>query len=83
LSVEILGPAPVLFSLKNIKMKTKSILMIIMSQLSDVQENQRLMHQEDNNKRINFVKYLLLKYPRTDVLIDEEKEYEEFETKHQ
>jgi len=61
-------------------MKAKAII-IIMSHLSDAQH---LMESSsvDANLRINFAKYLLLKFPNTDVEIDPESEWELFEAKH-
>jgi hypothetical protein len=53
-------------------MKIK-VKMVIMSHLSDVQEmlgdaaNSTIKEQ---NERLNFAKYLLLKYPNTDIEID-------------
>ncbi len=74
------------------KLKVK---MIIMSHLSDVQELQANTHRrleavfscEGNinqqiNNRINFAKFLLLKYPDTNIEVDAEEEYKLFTEKH-
>ena len=55
--------------------------MVIMSHLSDAQH---LMESSviDANLRINFAKFLLLKFPNTDVEINPESEWEQFITKH-
>ena len=63
-------------------MKVK-VSMIILSHLSDVQE---MIHGNGNpdyaNVRINFVKYLTLKYKDTDTEVDPEVAFDEFMTKH-
>lgn len=51
-------------------MKTK-VRLIIMSHLSDIQEGQVKNHSD----RINFVKWLLLSYPNTNVEVDPDQEY--------
>jgi hypothetical protein len=60
-------------------MKTK-VKIIMMSHLSDLQEGASLPPVIYNDK-INFVKWLLIKFPNTDEEIDVEKEYELFQTK--
>ncbi len=52
-----------------------------MSHLSDAQH---LMESSviDANLRINFAKFLLLKFPNTDVEINPESEWEQFISKH-
>ena len=52
-----------------------SLLIVIFSHLSDVQENPE---GESNHKRINFVKYLLNKYRNTNVKIDAVNEWNIF-----
>jgi hypothetical protein len=59
-------------------MKLK-VSMIILSHLSDVQENG---NSDYTNLRINFVKYLVLNYKNTDTEIDPDVVYKEFITKH-
>ena len=64
------------------KLKVK---MIIMSQLSDVQETVGDYHPtilSNNRQKLNFAKYLLMKYPDTNVEVDADLEYEEFKKKH-
>lgn len=61
-------------------MKTK-VRMIMMSYLSDVQEEVPMPFMS-NNARINFVKFLLLKHPNTDVEVSGGAEYHDFVTKH-
>lgn len=69
--------------------------MIIFSHLSDVQELQTNIHRrldavfsnEGNinqqiNRRINFVKFLLNKYPDTNTEVDADAEYNLFTEKH-
>jgi hypothetical protein len=55
-------------------MKTK-VRMVIMSHLSDVQENWR---DTSNNTRLNFAKWLLLRYPDTSVEIDPDVQFSLF-----
>lgn len=50
-----------------------------MSQLSDVQEN---FDSDNNNARINFAKFLIMKYVNTDVEVEAEAEYNDFKLKH-
>lgn len=63
-------------------METK-VSMIIMSHLSDIQEGDYSMGENNveylRNERINFIKWLVLKYPDTRVEIDPNAEYAEFE----
>jgi len=59
-------------------MKVK-VNMIILSHLSDVQED---LTSPQTKTRINFVKYLTLKYTNTDTEIDPEVAFDEFITKH-
>lgn len=54
--------------------------MIIMSHLSDIQDV-ALCDSEINHK-INFAKFLLLKYPNTDTEVDADEEYSQFKQKH-
>lgn len=52
------------------------VRMVIMSYLSDVQESLTSVYFRDTNRtRINFAKWLLLKYPNTDQEIDPDVEY--------
>lgn len=56
-----------------------------MSHLSDIQEMQSMMHgsnEKDVNHKINFVKFLIQRYPNTLDKIDPDKEYEDFKKKH-
>jgi hypothetical protein len=70
-------------------MKLK-VRMIIMSHLSDSQELTGLIKPDVShevlsgriNHHINFAKYLLMKYPDTNVEVDADLEYEEFQKKH-
>ena len=59
------------------------VSMIILSHLSDVQE---MIHGNGNpdyvNVRINFIKYLTLKYKNTDTEVDPYVAFEEFKAKH-
>lgn len=62
-----------------------SIKMVIMSHLSDIQEDITL----DNSAqvfyittKINFIKFLLLKYPKTDKEINPDMEWEMFASQH-
>jgi hypothetical protein len=59
-------------------MKLK-VSMIILSHLSDVQED---LTSPQTKTRINFVKYLTLKYTNTDTEIDPDIVYKEFIAKH-
>ena len=59
-------------------MKTK-VSMIMMSHLSDVQGNN--LPPVSLNNRINFVKYLIIKFPNTDTEIDPDKEYELYQNR--
>lgn len=66
-------------------MKLK-VQMVIMSHLSDVQEgrsnevgNKSIF---DTNHKINFVKFLIQRYPNTLDKINPDKEYEDFKKKH-
>jgi hypothetical protein len=56
------------------------VRMVIMSHLSDVQGG--FLLKEEANIRINFVKYLLMKYPDTNKEIDPDGEFDQFNTKH-
>lgn len=60
-------------------MKTK-VSLIMMSYLSDVQEGN--MPFMSNNARLNFVKFLILKYPNTDTEVSGAEEYHNFVEKH-
>jgi hypothetical protein len=53
--------------------------MIIFSHLSDVQE---VPTHNSNHARINFVKFLINKYPNTETEIDPDAEWQEFQSKH-
>lgn len=57
-------------------MKLK-VRMIIMNHLSDVQD-----YCANNRHKLNFVKYLLMKYPDTNIEVNADLEYEEFQKKH-
>lgn len=56
------------------------VKMIIMSHLSDVQ--MWILGEKEANTKVNFAKYLLMKYPNTSVEVDADNEYEEFRKKH-
>lgn len=56
-----------------------NVSMVMMSHLSDVQE---MPKSSESNQRINFVKFLILKYKDTDAKIDPEREWNDFRTKH-
>lgn len=62
-------------------MKVK-VKMVIFSHLSDVQEGFNCTYKfeevTERNKRINFVKWLIQKYPDLEVEIDPDKDYKEF-----
>ncbi len=68
---------------KQTAMKMK-VSMLILSHLSDVQEMTQGISLNSNrvNLRINFVKYLILKYKNTDTEVDPEIVFEEFKAKH-
>ncbi len=67
---------------------------VIMSHLSDIQETQTMMQGssketfifnkcfKDMNHKINFVKFLIQRYPNTLDKIDPDKEYADFIKKH-
>lgn len=55
-------------------MKTK-VSMVMMSHLSDIQENP---NGESTNSRLNFVKWLIMKFKNTNTLIDADKEFDIF-----
>lgn len=57
------------------------VSMVIMSHLSDVQEG--MFDHKEMRKRINFIKFLLLKYSNTDVMIYPKEEFIEFMRKHE
>ena len=69
------------------KLKVK---IIIISHLSDSQELAGLINLDVShevlsgriNHNINFAKYLLMKYPDTNVEVNADLEYEEFQKKH-
>lgn len=54
---------------------TAKASMIIMSHLSDVQE---VVSNKEMKDKINFAKFLLLKYPNTSTSIDPDEEYQKF-----
>ena len=56
------------------------VKMIIMSYLSDLQEGN--MPFMSNNTRINFVKFLVMKYPNTEVEVSGAKEFADFKEKY-
>ena len=58
------------------------VSMIIMSHLSDAQALNGSIKIGRIHIHLNFVKYLVLKYPNTDVEIDADEEYNEFLEKH-
>jgi|LakMenEpi03Aug12_release.lakeMendotaPanAssembly.Ray.scaffolds.fasta_scaffold152184_3 hypothetical protein len=62
------------------KVKVK-VSMIILSHLSDIQED-LVRYPNNSNTRINFVKYLTLKYTNTDTEVDPYVAFEEFKAKH-
>lgn len=56
---------------------------VIMSHLSDAQLCSGVgMSQEGVRRNINFVKFLIQRYPNTLDTIDPDKEYEDFKKKH-
>ena len=58
---------------------------VIMSHLSDIQEMQNNLHgsnEKDINHKINFVKFLIQRYPNTLDTLDPDKNYEDFKKKH-
>lgn len=60
-------------------MKSK-VSMVILSNLSDLQA---VSHPPQLQRTIlNFIKYLVMKYPNTDVEVDGGEEYSEFRKKH-
>lgn len=62
-------------------MKTK-VRMIIMSHLSDIQQMMIMRGPLlEANHKVNFLKYLVMKYPNTAVEIDADAEMVEFEKK--
>lgn len=60
-------------------MKVK-LSIVIMSHLSDI--NDIPFYANERSHRINFVKYLLMKFPDTNTEIDPDFEYTEFKTAH-
>lgn len=68
-------------------MKQK-VRLIMMSHLSDAQDGIYLgatihsLSEFSCKHKINFVKFLLLKYPNTDTEVDARVEYEAFKKKH-
>lgn len=57
---------------------------VIMSHLSDIQEMQTKLHgsnEKDINHKINFVKFLIQRYPNTLDTLDPDKNYEDFKRK--
>ena len=61
-------------------MKVK-LSMIILSHLSDIQED-LTRYPNNSNTRINFIKYLTLRYTNTDTEVDPYVVFEEFKAKH-
>jgi len=61
-------------------MKVK-VSMIILSHLSDIQED-LTRYPNNSNTRINFVKYLVLNYKDTNTEVDPYVVYKEFIAKH-
>lgn len=60
-----------------------SVKLVIFGHLSDTQELARMEGNPVNQiNRINFVKFLIYKFPDTSVEIDPDKEYQEFITQH-
>lgn len=55
------------------------VRMVMMSHLSDVQE---FLNNPENRKKINFVKFLMLKYPNTDIEINPDEEWQKFIIQH-
>lgn len=53
---------------------------VIMSHLSDIQEG--TLSQKEINHKLNFVKFLIQRYPNTLDTLDPEKNYEDFKKKH-
>ena len=51
---------------------------VIMSHLSDIQE---MFSSKQLNDKINFAKFLLIKYPNVSTSIDPDEEYQEFKNK--
>lgn len=61
------------------KMKVKASL-VMMSHLSDI--NDIPFSENERSHRINFIKFLLLKFNNTDTDIDPDAEYKLFKTAH-
>jgi glutathione peroxidase-family protein len=53
---------------------------VIMSHLSDIQEG--ALTQKEINHKLNFVKFLIQRYPNTTDKLDPDKNYEDFKKKH-
>jgi Trp operon repressor len=53
---------------------------VIMSHLSDIQEGN--LSQKEINHKLNFVKFLIQRYPNTLDTLDPDKNYEDFKKKH-
>lgn len=53
---------------------------VIMSHLSDIQEG--TLSQKEINHKLNFVKFLIQRYPNTLDTLDPDKNYEDFKKKH-
>lgn len=60
------------------------VKMIIISHLSDIEETEglNLTPKKEIRKRINFIKYLVMKFPNTNEIIDVDKEFDLFLEKH-
>jgi len=61
------------------------VQIVIMSHLSDVQETVGDYHptiSQNNRHKLNFVKFLIQRYPNTLDKIDPDKEYADFQKTH-
>lgn len=79
--------------LKNVHTKTNmfensdfplplKVKMVMMSHLSDVQDTYGMMDANEARSKINFVKYLMMKYPNTDTEINADDEWALFLKKY-
>lgn len=67
---------------ESIKMPPLPVKLIMMSHLSDIQDVGDMLSREEVRDKLNFVKYLILNFPDTNVEIVAEDEYEKYEKKH-
>jgi hypothetical protein len=62
-----------------VKLSVGKVSSLIASHLSDVQELALMGRCAGSNEKINFVKYLLFRHPDTDVIVDADQEWKEFD----